>query len=57
MKSFEGTLAYMAPELCVMLGGDEPRYDHTVDIFALGLCYLALLEASKGNTMRPWRGG
>ena len=57
MKSFVGTLEFMAPELlqkqssfCI------PNYRTSVDVFALGITFLALMESKKGQLMKPFKG-
>ena len=55
MGTLCGTPGFMAPELISMFEGDG-SYDKSVDIYALGLLYLTILEAEKGKEMEPMRG-
>ena len=57
VHSIAGTEAYWAPELYRKEGGDPaPRYKQYVDIFSLGLTYLAVLNSSKGARLKPHQG-
>ena len=55
MRTMAGTSGYWAPEQNEIRYGPF-SYDKTVDIFSLGLTFLALLEAIKGSVMRPKTG-
>ena len=57
LRTLAGTMDYMAPELySLVVDGDEPTYDKSVDIFSMGMVFLALLSVMKGNLMRPFKG-
>ena len=54
-QNLYGTESYMAPEM-FMRPISEVRYTKMVDIFALGLSFHALLNAKRGETMKPMKG-
>ena len=57
LNTLAGTMDYMAPELySLIVDGVQPTYDKSVDLFSLGLCFLALLEAVKGRSMKTFTG-
>ena len=57
MKSFVGTLEYMAPELLQRQGSLlTPNYRTSVDVFALGITFLSLIESKKGQLMTVIKG-
>ena len=51
-----GTPEYMAPELYEAEETGHGSYNKAVDIFALGLLYLLILEAKKGQKLKPLLG-
>ena len=56
-KTHTGTPGYLAPEQIVRMGSTVAvSYDKTVDIFALGVVYLAILQSKKGKRMDPVKG-
>ncbi len=53
MHTLLGTQTYMAPEFWIRNPGEKATYRKSVDIFALGLTYLALIQAKQGKNLRP----
>ncbi len=53
MHTKVGTQLYMAPEFFIVKEDGKPEYHKSVDIFALGLTFLAMIQAQKGNNLRP----
>ena len=52
LRSVHGTPSYMAPELYI----SNPSYKKSADVFSLGLSFLALMNAKKGEEMKPLKG-
>ena len=48
-----GTKHFMAPELWDKRSKGQIEYYNSVDIYALGLTYLAIVQAEKGKTLKP----
>ncbi len=48
-----GTQMYMAPEFWNTHPDGKIRYHKSVDIFALGVTYLTLLQAKEGRSLKP----
>ncbi len=48
-----GTENYMAPEFWIKTPDGERRYTKSVDIFALGLTFQAILKAEQGQNLKP----
>ena len=46
MNTKAGTISFMAPDVF-----DEKHYDESVDVFALGLVFLSLVNFKKGDKM------
>ena len=56
-NSLVGTEAYMPPEMFSQKQDDQtPSYKYNIDVFSLGLTYLALLGSAKGSRLRPYQG-
>ena len=53
MSSDVGTLLFKAPEYFVPRQHMRLRYHRSVDIYAAGLTFLAMLEAKEGKRLRP----
>ncbi len=48
-----GTENYMAPEFWIKTKDGKRRYNKSVDIFALGLTFQAILKAEQGDNLKP----
>ncbi len=48
-----GTRHYMAPEFWDKKSGGHIKYHKSVDTYALGMTYLAIVLAKKGKTLKP----
>ena len=48
-----GTENYMAPEFWIKTPEGKRRYNKSVDIFALGLTFQAILKADQGGNLKP----
>ncbi len=48
-----GTENYMAPEFWIETSDGKRRYNKSVDIFALGLTFQAILKAEQGGNLKP----
>ncbi len=48
-----GTEHYMAPEFWIKTPDGKRRYNKSVDIFALGLTFQAILKAEQGENLKP----
>ena len=55
LHSLRGTESYMAPELFTR-PLSALKYTKMVDVFALGMSFLSLLNAKKGKTMKAMKG-
>ncbi len=53
MNSDVGTWSFKAPEFWERLEGGELVYHRSVDVFALGLIFLAITQATQGEDLRP----
>ncbi len=53
MHSKLGTEDYMAPEFWIKTQDGKRRYKKSVDIFALGLTFQAILKAEQGVNLKP----
>ncbi len=53
MKTNVGTQWYKAPEFWNAALDGTIRYHKTVDVYALGLTYLSIVQAQEGRQMRP----
>ena len=52
MSSNVGTLAFKAPELWNPKSHKRVRYNRTVDVYAAGLTFAAILQAVKGRSLK-----
>jgi serine/threonine protein kinase len=57
MHTYCGTGEFMAPELFHSEKGRTLNYDKTIDIFSLGVLYMALLEAPPKCKLKAMQGG
>ena len=53
MSSNVGTLVFKAPEFWDPKSDDRVRYNRSVDVYAAGLTFAAILQASKGRSLIP----
>ena len=53
MSSNVGTLTFKAPELWNPKSHKRVRYNRTVDVYAAGLTFAAILQAVKGRSLKP----
>ena len=53
MHTYAGTEEFMAPELLQMGSDGKLHYRRSVDTFSLGLVYLAMQQATKGQPLKP----
>ena len=57
MHTKVGTQNYMAPEFFIITSNGRPEYHKSVDIFALGLTFLAMLQAEEEQNLKPIANG
>ncbi len=57
MHTKVGTQNYMAPEFFIIKTDGKPEYHKSVDIYALGLTFLAMLQAEKAKHLKPYADG
>ena len=53
MHTYAGTEEFMAPELLQVGSDGRLHYKRSVDTFSLGLVYLAMEQATKGQPLKP----
>ena len=53
MSTDLGTLMYKAPEFWKKMSNGAVKYHKSVDIFAAGLTFLAILQAQEGEPLKP----
>ena len=53
MSSNVGTLVFKAPEFWDPKSDERIRYNRTVDVYAAGLTFAAILQAVKGRSLIP----
>ena len=53
MSSDVGTLLFKAPEFLDKKPGDKVRYHRSVDVYAAGLTFTAMLQAKRGHHLVP----
>ncbi len=52
-----GTQHYMAPDFFILKDDGKPKYHKSVDIFALGLTFQAMLQIKEGANLKPFAEG